>query len=69
MNVKKIIAIPLMTAFSGVVLAAPPDLTPLTDSVDFSTTTTAVLAIAGLMAGVYLAIKGAKIVLRMVRGA
>ncbi|MFZ6693661.1 hypothetical protein [Undibacterium sp. SXout20W] len=52
--------------------AAPtpgPDLTPLTGAVDFTTTTTAVLAISGLMATVYLAIKGAKIVLRMIKGA
>ncbi|MCD4500159.1 major capsid protein [Chromobacterium vaccinii] len=46
-----------------------PDLTPLTSAVDFGTVITAVLAIAGLLAGVYVAIKGAKIVIGMVRGA
>ncbi|MEN7433762.1 hypothetical protein VA599_23740 [Chromobacterium sp. TRC.1.1.SA] len=49
--------------------AAGPDLTPLTSNIDFSTVITAVLAIAGLMAVVYLAIKGAKIVLGMVKSA
>lgn len=64
---------------SGAALAAPaafadttgskgPDLTPLTNSVDFGTTITALLAIAGLLAGVYIAIKGAKTVLGMIRG-
>lgn len=59
----------------GVVAVAPafaagtgPDLTPLTSNIDFSTTITAVLAIAGLLATVYLAIKGSKIVLGMIRG-
>lgn len=45
-----------------------PDLTPLTSAVDFGTTTTAVLAIAGLLAGVYIAIKGARTVLHMIKG-
>ena len=45
-----------------------PDLTPLTSAVNFGTTIAAVLAIAGLLAGVYIAIKGAKTVLRMIKG-
>lgn len=45
-----------------------PDLTPLTGAVDFGTTITAVLAISGLLAAVYIAIKGAKTVLRMIKG-
>ncbi|PLY44074.1 hypothetical protein CSZ94_06930 [Janthinobacterium sp. ROICE36] len=51
------------------VMAGPtgPDLTPLTSAIDFSTVITAVLAIAGLLATVYLAIKGAKIVLGMLK--
>ncbi len=45
-----------------------PDLSSLTNAVDFSTTITALLSIAGLLAGVYIAIKGAKTVLGMIRG-
>lgn len=47
--------------------ATGPDLAPLTSAIDFSTVITAVLAIAGLLATVYLAIKGAKIVLGMLK--
>ena len=60
----------LSTVATGVLAAGTgPDLTPLTSVVDFGTVITAVLAIAGLLAGVYVAIKGAKIVIGMVRGA
>ena len=52
------------TAFA----AGGPDLTPLTSVVDFGTVITAVLSIAGLLAGVYVAIKGASTVLSMIRG-
>jgi hypothetical protein len=48
--------------------AGGPDLTPLTSTVDFGTVITALLAIAGLLASVYVAIRGAKIVLSMIRG-
>lgn len=48
--------------------AVGPDVSPLTNSVDFGTTVTAVLAIAALLAGVYVAIRAAKIVLSMIRG-
>ena len=53
---------------SSVASAAGPDLTPLTTVVDFSTVITALLAISGLLAGVYVAIRGAKIVLGMIKG-
>jgi hypothetical protein len=53
---------------SGSALAAGPDLTPLTSAIDFSTVITAVLAISGLLASVYVAIKGAKTVLGMIKG-
>jgi hypothetical protein len=46
-----------------------PDFTTLLANIDFSTVITAVMSIAALVAGVYLAISGAKIVLRMVRSA
>ncbi|MGQ7936992.1 hypothetical protein [Paraburkholderia sp. D1E] len=45
------------------------DYTTLTSQVDFSTTVTAVMAVAGTLVVLYVAIKGAKIVLRMIRGA
>jgi len=45
------------------------DYTSLTSSVDFSSTVTAVLAVAAALVVLYVAIKGSKIVLRMIRGA
>jgi hypothetical protein len=45
-----------------------PDLSPLTNSISFGTTITAVLAIAGSLALLYMAIKGSKTVLSMIRG-
>jgi hypothetical protein len=49
-------------------VAAGPDMTGLTSAVDFGTVTTAVLAIAGLLAVVYVAVKGAQIGLAMLHG-
>jgi len=54
--------------FATAVLAAPPDLTSLTTAVDFSTATTAILAVAAALIVVYIAIKASKFVLNMVRG-
>lgn len=48
--------------------AAGPDLTALTSSVDMGTTITAVLAIAGTLAGLFVAIRGAKTAIGMIRG-
>lgn len=48
--------------------AAGPDMSGLTGAVDFSTVTTAIMAIAGLLAVVYVAVKGARIGLAMLRG-
>lgn len=53
---------------AGSAMAAGPDLTPLTSAVDFGTVTTAVLSIAGLIAVVYVAVKGAQIGLAMLKG-
>lgn len=47
--------------------AAPVDLTALTTAVDFSTATAAVLTIAGVLIGVYIAIKATKFVINMVK--
>lgn len=53
---------------AGTALADGPDLSPLTSAVDFGTVTVAVLSIAGLLAVVYVAVRGAKIGLSMLRG-
>jgi hypothetical protein len=46
-----------------------PDLSSLTSSISVGTVVTAVLAVGATMVGLYLAIKGAKTVLAMVKGA
>lgn len=46
---------------------AAPDLSSLTP--DFSTVTTGILAVAAAIAGVYVAWKGAKILIRAIKGA
>ncbi|HFL5522616.1 TPA: hypothetical protein ACG4A5_003755 [Salmonella bongori] len=50
-------------------MAAGPDFTALTDAVDFSTVQTAILAIAALVAGVYVLISGVKKVLGAIKSA
>ena len=47
--------------------AVGPDLTALTSAVDFGTVVTAVLSIAGMLAVVYVAVKGASIGLNMLK--
>ena len=44
-----------------------PDMTAMTSAIDFGTVTTAVLSIAGLLAVVYVAMKGATLALSMVK--
>lgn len=48
--------------------AAGPDLTTVTTAVDFGTVTTAVLGVAASLIVVYIAWKGAKMVIAAVRG-
>ena len=55
-------------ATSGAAFAAGPDLTSLTQNIDVGTTVTAVLAVAGSLALLFMAIRGAKTVLGMIRG-
>jgi len=50
-------------------VATPPDFTALTGAVDFSTVGTAVLAIAALIVVPLVTWKGAKMVLRAIKGA
>lgn len=54
-------------AFAQEAAAAGPDMSGLTGAVDFGTVTTAILAIAGLLAVVYVAIKGATLGLSMLK--
>jgi hypothetical protein len=53
---------------SAVASAAGTDYTALTSAVDFAGVITAVLAIAATLAGLYVAIRGAKTVVGMIRG-
>jgi hypothetical protein len=55
-------------ATSGVAFAAGPDLSSLTSSVDVGTTVLAVLGVAGSLALLFMAIRGSKTVLSMIRG-
>lgn len=57
----------MLSLVSVPAMAAGPDLTALTDAVDFGTVITAILAIAALVAGVYVAISGAKKVIAAIR--
>lgn len=47
--------------------AAGPDFTALTGAIDFSTTTAAILAAAALVAVLYLAIRGARVILGFIK--
>ena len=53
---------------SAVASAADIDYTSLTGTVDFDGVKTAVLAIAATLAGLYVAIRGAKTVIGMIKG-
>lgn len=59
-----------MTLFSATANAVvvPPNFTELTSAFDPSTLLTGIMAIAAILAGVYVAIKGAKVLLGMIRG-
>ncbi|RDU96677.1 major capsid protein [Trinickia dinghuensis] len=70
----RVAAAPVVAAVSATPLvshaqASGVDYTSLTSSVSFSTTITAVMAVAASLVLLYVAIKGAKIVLRMIRSA
>lgn len=65
---KKIAGVLVSVAVATPAFAVGPDLTPLTTAVDFGTVTIAVLSIAGLLAVVYVAVKGAQIGLSMLKG-
>jgi hypothetical protein len=67
-NIQRGLALVGALAVSGSALAVGPDMAGLTGAVDFGTVITAVLAIAGMLALVFVAIKGAKIGLSMLKG-
>lgn len=65
---KRALAVIGSSAAAGSALAAGPDMTSLTTAVDFGTVTTAVLGVAAAVIVVYIAWKGAKLVVGAVRG-
>ena len=64
---KKLVLAAVSLLAAGSVMAAPVDLTALTASVDFSTAAAAILTVAGVLIGVYIAIRAAKFVMNMVK--
>ena len=52
---------------TGAAMAAGPDMSGLTSAIDFGTVVVAILAVAGALAVVYVAMKGAKLCLAMLR--
>lgn len=68
-GLKKLVLAGVSLLAAGSVMAVPVDLTELTTAVDFSTATAAILVVAGALIVVYIAIKAAKFVIGMVRGA
>lgn len=66
---KKIAGVVVSVGAAGSAMAAGPDLSTLTAAVDFGTVTTALLGVAASIIVVYIAWKGAKMVLGAVKGA
>jgi hypothetical protein len=71
-GLRKVGVIAAVATASGMAIAqnasaAGPDMSGLTGAVDFGTVTTAIMAIAGLLAVVYVAMKGARIGLSMLK--
>lgn len=67
-NVKKVGAGLLALVVSSVAMATPPDYSAITAAVDFSTVITGIVATMALLAAVYVAFKGGKLLIRAVRG-
>jgi hypothetical protein len=63
----------LILSFCGVlgfvqsILAAPPDYSSVTAAVDFSTVITGILSVAALVAAVLVAMRGARLLLSVIR--
>ncbi|AJC17990.1 major capsid protein [Pandoraea sputorum] len=56
-------------AFAEASTATSFDVSAITGQISFASVAAGVIAIAGLLAGVYVAIKSAKVILGMIRGA
>lgn len=69
-NLKRLIAGAGAALAAGVASAATtgPDFSGLTGAISVDSTTAAVLAVAALVIGVTLAVSGAKVIIRMVKG-
>lgn len=65
---KKAAAAVVVAGATAPVFAAGPDYSAITGAIDFSGATTAVLSVIGLLAGVYLAVKGGTMILGLLRG-
>ncbi|MBR7973943.1 hypothetical protein KDX01_12630 [Burkholderia vietnamiensis] len=62
------VAVGFASAIEAHAATTAPDFSTLTSGIDFSTVTTGILAVAATLITVYVAIKGAKILMSMVRG-
>mgnify|MGYP001415251336 CR=1 FL=1 len=69
LNKIKLLTLAAVATVATPVLAAPPDLTSMTAAVDFSTVTTALLSVGAAIIVVYIAWKGAKMLISAVKGA
>jgi hypothetical protein len=59
----------MAAAGSGLAAAAGPDFSAITSGVDWSSVMTGILAVAELAAAVYVAVRGAKMLLGMIKSA
>lgn len=57
-----------LALIGGAAHAAPPDFTPITTAIDLSTVSAVIMAVAAIMAGIYVVWKGAKFALGALRG-
>lgn len=65
---KAVVALAVLTAVSFGAVAAPPDYTTMTSQVDFGTVITGFLAIGAILMVMYVAHKGVKLIIGMLRG-
>ena len=65
---KKLLAASGLVA-TGSAMAAGPDYSSLTSAIDFGTTTTAIMGVSAAVIVVYIAWKGAKMIIHAVKGA
>jgi hypothetical protein len=64
---QKLAALALLMSVSGLSLATGPDWSVLTNAIQFGTLSTGLLAAGAALVGVFIAIKGVKIIVGMVR--